>query len=70
MVQICQILYLFYRCFDLTSICKSWLIFGYDSTFKLLLVCWHESPKRDRLKGKCALETFLVVLVIKCPIHY
>jgi hypothetical protein len=23
-------------------------------------MCWHKSPKRGRLKGKCALEPFLV----------
>jgi hypothetical protein len=49
--------------FDLTSICKSWLIVGYDSIF------WHKSPKRGRMKGKCALGPFQVVLVIKCSTH-
>jgi hypothetical protein len=24
------------------------------------LMCWHKSPKRGRLKGKCAIGTFLV----------
>jgi hypothetical protein len=27
--------------------------------FELLLMCWHKSPKRERLKGKCALGAFL-----------
>jgi hypothetical protein len=33
------------------------------------LMCWHKSPKRGRLKGKCALGPFLSVLVIKCLTH-
>ena len=28
------------------------------------LLCWHKSPKRGRLKGKCALGPFLCILVI------
>jgi hypothetical protein len=28
--------------------------------FELLLMCWHKSPKRGRLKGKCALGPFLL----------
>jgi hypothetical protein len=31
------------------------------------LLCWHKSPKRGRLKGKCALGPFISILVIKCP---
>jgi hypothetical protein len=31
------------------------------------VLCWHKSPKRGRLKGKCALGPFLSILVIKCP---
>ena len=31
------------------------------------MLCWHKSPKRGRLKGKCALGPFLSILVIKCP---
>jgi hypothetical protein len=27
--------------------------------FELILVCWHKSPKRGRLKWKCALGLFL-----------
>jgi hypothetical protein len=27
--------------------------------FELLLMCWHKSPKKGRLKGKCALGPFL-----------
>jgi hypothetical protein len=27
---------------------------------------WHKSPKRGRLKGKCAFEPFLSILVIEC----
>jgi hypothetical protein len=30
------------------------------------MLCWHKSPKRGRLKGKCALEPFLSILVIEC----
>jgi hypothetical protein len=30
------------------------------------LLCWHKSPKRGRLKGKCALGPVLSILVIKC----
>ena len=30
------------------------------------LLCWHKSPKKGRLKGKCALGPFLSILVIKC----
>jgi hypothetical protein len=37
--------------------------------FWLLLDVWHKSPKRGRLKGKCALGNFYYVLVIKCPTH-
>jgi hypothetical protein len=33
----------------------------------VFLLCWHKSPKRGRLKGKCALGSFLSILVIKCP---
>jgi hypothetical protein len=28
--------------------------------YLLLLMCWHKSPKRGRLKRKCALRPFLV----------
>ena len=28
------------------------------------MLCWHKSPKRGRLKGKCALGPFLSILVI------
>jgi hypothetical protein len=31
-------------------------------------MCWHKSPKRGRLKGKCAFGQYYV-LVIKCPTH-
>jgi hypothetical protein len=30
------------------------------------LLCWHKSPKRGRLKGKCAFGPFLSILVIEC----
>ena len=30
------------------------------------MLCWHKSPKRRRLKGKCALGLFLSILVIEC----
>jgi hypothetical protein len=29
------------------------------TSFCCFLMCWHKSPKRGRLKGKCALEPFL-----------
>ena len=32
------------------------------------MVCWHKSPKRGRLKGKCALGPFLSILVIECQL--
>jgi hypothetical protein len=35
--------------------CSSWF-----------MLCWHKSPKRGRLKGKCALGPFLSILVIEC----
>jgi hypothetical protein len=28
--------------------------------YLLLFLCWHKSPKRGRLKGKCALGPFLI----------
>ena len=32
----------------------------YASSFGVaFLMCWHKSPKRGRLKGKCALGPFL-----------
>jgi hypothetical protein len=34
--------------------------------FSSFLLCWHKSPKRGRLKGKCALGPFLSILVIEC----
>jgi hypothetical protein len=34
--------------------------------FELLFMCSHKSPKRGRLKGKCALGPFLYCFVIKC----
>jgi hypothetical protein len=30
------------------------------------MLCWHKSPTRGRLKGKCALGPFLSILVIEC----
>ena len=30
------------------------------------MLCWHKSPKRGRLKGKCAFGPFLSILVIEC----
>jgi hypothetical protein len=38
--------------------------------FKLLLMCWHKSPKKGRLKEKCSLGPFLSVLVIKYLTHH
>jgi hypothetical protein len=43
--------------------CSFALILHLSSCFML---CWHKSPKRGRLKGKCALGPFLSILVIKC----
>ena len=34
--------------------------------FSCFLLGWHKSPKRGRLKGKCALGPFLSILVIEC----
>jgi hypothetical protein len=34
--------------------------------FSCFVLCWHKSPKRGRLKGKCALGPFLSILVIEC----
>jgi hypothetical protein len=31
----------------------------YCTYFGCFLMCWHKSPKRGRLKGKCALGPFL-----------
>jgi hypothetical protein len=45
-IQICQIL----------KVDKFGLQFALFSCF---LMCWHESPKRGRLKGKCALGPFI-----------
>jgi hypothetical protein len=36
------------------------------TSFSCFLLCWHKSPKRERLKGKCALGPFLSILVIEC----
>jgi hypothetical protein len=36
------------------------------TSFDCFWMCWHKSPKRGRLKGKCALWQFNNVLVIKC----
>jgi hypothetical protein len=52
--------------FNLTLRWTFELAFDMLMHFKLLLICWHESPKRGRLKGKCALGLFLSVLVNKC----
>ena len=51
MIQICQIL------------CKKWFgphLHWCCTYFGCFLMCWHKSPKRGRLKGKCALGPFLV----------
>jgi hypothetical protein len=37
-----------------------WRKFGLQfALFSCFLMCWHKSPKRGRLKGKCALGPFL-----------
>jgi hypothetical protein len=38
--------------------------------FKMLLMCWHKSPKGGILKGKCVFGPFLSVLVIKYLTHH
>jgi hypothetical protein len=58
MIQICQIWIKNISCSILHWCCTS---------FSCFLLCWHKSPKRGRLKGKCALGPFLSILVIKCP---
>ena len=58
MIQICQIWIKTNLCSYLHWCCTS---------FSCFLLCWHKSPKRGRLKGKCALGPFLSILVIKCP---
>jgi hypothetical protein len=46
-IQTCQIL-----CeINWSSICTLW---EWCCTFSYFLMCWHKSPKRGRLKGKCA----------------
>ena len=44
---------------------KSFLVQNCTS-FSGFMLCWHKSPKRGRLKGKCALGPFLSILVIEC----
>ena len=39
----------------------------YCTCSSCFMLCWHKSPKRGRLKGKCALGPFLSILAIKCP---
>jgi hypothetical protein len=56
--------------FSLTSICTFSSHLSMLVNFKLLLMCWHKSPKWRRLKGKYAIGPFLSVLVIKCPTHH
>ena len=36
----------------------------YCTCSSCFMLCWHKSPKRGRLKGKCALVPFLSILVI------
>jgi hypothetical protein len=57
MIQICQIWIKTNLCFHLHWCCTS---------FSWFLLCWHKSPKRGRLKGKCAIGPFLSILVIEC----
>jgi hypothetical protein len=57
MIQICQIWIKNNSCSYLHWYCTSMCFF---------MLCWHKSPKRERLKGKCALGPFLSILVIKC----
>ena len=38
----------------------------YCTCSSCFMLCWHKSPKRGRLKGKCALGPFLSILVIEC----
>jgi hypothetical protein len=55
MIQICQIWIKTNLSFHLHWCC---------TYFSCFLLCWHKSPKRERLKGKCALGPFLSILVI------
>jgi hypothetical protein len=58
-IQICQILSkknLVFICIDVAH-------------FYCFLMCLHKSPKRGRLKGKCALGISVSILVIRCPTH-
>jgi hypothetical protein len=57
MIQICQIWFKTNLCSHLNWCCTS---------FSCFLLCWHKSPKRGRLKGKCANGPFLSILVIEC----
>jgi hypothetical protein len=45
-----------------------WVLICIDVALPLVafLLCWHKSPKRGKLKGKCALGPFLCILVIEC----
>jgi hypothetical protein len=38
-----------------TNLCSHWCC----TSSSCFLLCWHKSPKRGRLKGKCALGPFL-----------
>ena len=39
---------------------------GFCTCSSCFMLCWHKSPKRGRLKEKCALGPFLSILVIEC----
>jgi hypothetical protein len=38
----------------------------YCTCSSCFMLCWHKSPKRGRLKGKCVFGPFLSILVIEC----
>ena len=54
-------------------ICQTWIKINLSVYLKwfctcssCFMLCWHKSPKRGRLKGKCAFGPFLSILVIEC----
>jgi hypothetical protein len=56
-----------YAKFESKQICVFALMLHFFSCF---LLCWHKSPKKGRLKAKCALGPFLSILVIECQHKY
>jgi hypothetical protein len=47
---------------NMPNLSQNYLVFNLDQCCMFcicFLICWHKSPKRERLKGKCALGPFL-----------